>query len=109
MVALQELRDLQEGYPGADYDRGVSRLVDRTIEELSADRSLDPLGALVGVVAIMRNRPELVRLLGRETDSRLERHRERSRQRYYRLKAQKDAERRREIERAELAELMVAV
>jgi hypothetical protein len=111
MAALaveQEVHESQEGYIGADFDRGLSRLVDRTVAEIAEDRSLDPLGALAGVVGIMRHRPELVRRLGRETDSRLERHRERSRQRYHSQKAQRDAEPAKELERAEFEELMVA-
>jgi hypothetical protein len=89
----QEVRDSQEGYIGADFDRGVTRLVDRTVAEIAEDRSLDPLDGLAGVVGIMRNRPELLRRLGRETDSRLAKHRERSRERHYAQKARRDAER----------------
>jgi len=39
--------------------------------------------ALLGVVAIIKHRPELVRGLGRETDSRLAKHRQRSLERYH--------------------------
>jgi hypothetical protein len=93
-VALeQEVQDSQVGYPGADFDRGVARLVDRTIAELAADRSLDGLDDLLGVVSIIKHRPELVGRLGRETDGRLAQHRQRSRERYARQKAKRDAER----------------
>ena len=115
MAVLEEdVLDTQEGYVGAEFDRGVTRLVDRTVAELSEDRSLDPLGALVGVVGIMTRRPELVRRLGTMTDGRLERQREASRRRYHadkeRLNAERTEARRRpkEIERAELEELMTA-
>lgn len=95
--------DRQEGYSGAEFDRGVSRLVERTIEELAEDRSLEPETALLGVVGIIRHRPELVRKLGRLTDGAIERHRESSLRRYH---AQRAA--RREAERAELEQLIQA-
>lgn len=53
----------RQGYSGAAFDRGITRLVEKTVAELEKDASLAPEEALLGTVSIMRSRPELVRKL----------------------------------------------
>lgn len=85
---------------GPAYDRGVTRLSEKTVEAIDSG-ALSPLEALTGLLDVLAHRPQLVRRLGRETDSHLAKHRQRSRERYHELKAQK-------AERAELEEVMQA-
>jgi hypothetical protein len=100
-AALQEVRDSQEGYVGADFDRGVSRLSEKTVEAISSG-ALSPAEGLCGLLDLLKHRPEIARRMGKETDSRLAKDRQRSRERYHELKAQKTER------RAELEELMQA-
>jgi chorismate mutase len=83
------------------YDRGVTRLAEKVVEEIDSG-AVSPLEGLTGLLDVLAHRPQLVRRLGRETDSRLAKHRQRSRERYHLQKAKREAE------RAKLEDVIVA-
>lgn len=76
---------------GPAFDRGVTRLSERTVEAM-AELELAPEEALLGVLGIIRSRPEDVAKMGAMSDAALERHRQRSLRQYHAAKARRAAE-----------------
>jgi hypothetical protein len=101
-VVTREPNESFKGYVGAAFDRGVARVVERTVEAMRNGHALEPLEALTGVLDLVKHRPERVHSLGRQPDATFVKNRL-----AYRADLER-AEARREREREELEELMQA-